>query len=314
MSAQEVGRSREQASYWLPGTSPLSGSPVAIHTPNTGQSTEMGLLRGCWMRGDDMLRLGLECSSLAVAGLPYEATLAIGIQALLSADAGAGVTTWRWSRDDRPTLVDVVAAGAPTPSAKARKRAQELAPQHPTFNGAGWARPTHRVSDLVYLPSFWQTEVWRVFHGYPDGRFPAAVILRAREWPAVLVGVQRTRRNFDADDLSVLDLIREPLSEALAFRAAWEAAASRFGIVHDSAGRLTDREHQVVGLVALGWTNARIGRHLKISERTVRRHLENVNDKLGTANRAAAACTVDRSGAATLPSLPRPRRPPLGTR
>jgi len=38
----------------------------------------------------------------------------------------------------------------------------------------------------------------------------------------------------------------------------------------------------------MGWTNARIGRHLHISERTVRKHLENINGKLGTANRAAA--------------------------
>jgi DNA-binding NarL/FixJ family response regulator len=53
---------------------------------------------------------------------------------------------------------------------------------------------------------------------------------------------------------------------------------------------LTPREEQVVGLVARGWTSARISRHLQISERTVRKHLENINDKLGTANRAAAVC------------------------
>jgi ATP/maltotriose-dependent transcriptional regulator MalT len=87
----------------------------------------------------------------------------------------------------------------------------------------------------------------------------------------------------------VLDLIRGPLIPAQAFRAAWDAAAAK---VRDTVGGLeaplTVREDQVVGLVALGWTNARIGRHLQISERTVRKHLEKINDKLGTANRAAA--------------------------
>ena len=45
---------------------------------------------------------------------------------------------------------------------------------------------------------------------------------------------------------------------------------------------------RITRLVALGWTSARIGRHLQISERTVRKHLKNINDKLGTANRTAA--------------------------
>ena len=52
--------------------------------------------------------------------------------------------------------------------------------------------------------------------------------------------------------------------------------------------RVTPREAQVLAMVAQGLTNRHIGHQLAISERPVRKHLENVNDKLGTVNRASA--------------------------
>jgi len=42
-------------------------------------------------------------------------------------------------------------------------------------------------------------------------------------------------------------------------------------------------------LVARGWTSVHIGTVLGITERTVRKHLTNINEKLGVSNRAAAA-------------------------
>ncbi len=52
---------------------------------------------------------------------------------------------------------------------------------------------------------------------------------------------------------------------------------------------LTDRESQVVGLVASGASNAEIARQMSLSPWTVKRHLANVYAKLGIRNRAAAA-------------------------
>lgn len=51
---------------------------------------------------------------------------------------------------------------------------------------------------------------------------------------------------------------------------------------------LTPREREVIGLVAEGLTNAQIARRLWISAGTVRRHLENVYEKLGVHTRTAA--------------------------
>ena len=117
----------------------------------------------------------------------------------------------------------------------------------------------------------------------------AAVLLVRHPSETVFVGVHRSRHDFDADDMTTLDLLREPLAAALTFRSAWRAAIARTRAAIDTPlfDPLTHREEQIIGLIALGWTNARIGRHLRITERTVRKHVENLNDKLGATNRAA---------------------------
>jgi DNA-binding CsgD family transcriptional regulator len=93
--------------------------------------------------------------------------------------------------------------------------------------------------------------------------------------------------------MEVLDeLVRSPLVPALALLHAWDYAQRRLRrCLADQTHLLTPRETQVLSMVAAGHTNRRIGHRLGLSERTVRKHLENINDKLGTVNRAAA---VDR--------------------
>ncbi len=54
-------------------------------------------------------------------------------------------------------------------------------------------------------------------------------------------------------------------------------------------GGLTEREVEVLRLVAAGHGNARIAAELVLSERTVARHLSNIFTKLGVASRTAAA-------------------------
>ncbi len=241
------------------------------------------------MREDDILRLSLNCARLVVTGQPYESVLADGVAAIMRTDAGTGVTTWDGTHADPIAAVEVVVSGMPPIDQEGKNAALAVMNNHPTF-ARRQLPPTHRLSDTVCLPAFWDTDIWHVMHGHGNGRYPAAVMLALHHDKAMFVGVQRTRRDFDADDMATLDLLREPLTTALAFRAAWQDATKRCrsAINDPSFERLTQREEQVIGLVALGWTNTRIGRQLKISERTVRKHLENINDKLGTTNRAAA--------------------------
>lgn len=61
---------------------------------------------------------------------------------------------------------------------------------------------------------------------------------------------------------------------------------------------LTDRESEVLGLLARGWSNRRIAGKLSIAEVTVRTHVSRVFDKLGVSNRVEAALHALRLGLA----------------
>lgn len=60
--------------------------------------------------------------------------------------------------------------------------------------------------------------------------------------------------------------------------------------------RLTDRERQVLGLMALGAQNKEIARALSISQHTVKVHVHNVFDKLALRNRRQAAAYAVQTG------------------
>src|SRR4029077_1745192 len=51
-------------------------------------------------------------------------------------------------------------------------------------------------------------------------------------------------------------------------------------------GGLTPREAEVLGLIALGYTNPQIGEELVLSVRTVETHRANIQSKLGTSSRS----------------------------
>jgi NarL family two-component system response regulator LiaR len=59
---------------------------------------------------------------------------------------------------------------------------------------------------------------------------------------------------------------------------------------------LTERELDVLRLLARGWDNHQIGGALQISERTVRFHLRNIYDKIGAQTRTEAAVWAVRRG------------------
>jgi len=244
------------------------------------------------MRQDEMVQLSLECARLVVHGEDFAHDLAEGVQRILRADAGVGVT-FLPSVQDHSRNVEVVVAGVPPVPAEHTSQALLRVDQHPTLKRPNWVRQgTHRVSDDVFMPAFWDTEVWFYFHGHANGRYGAAAPLFQSSQSTIFVGAHRSTSDFDGSDMEALDAVRGPLGPALAFRKAWDDATTRLqrsANPVDGTARLTRREAQVLALVARGWTNRRIGHILGITERTVRSHLENVNAKLGVPNRAAAA-------------------------
>ena len=63
-------------------------------------------------------------------------------------------------------------------------------------------------------------------------------------------------------------------------------------------GELTAREQEVLGLIGLGMSNARIALTLCISEKTAGHHVSRILSKLGVRNRAEAAAHAARALAA----------------
>lgn len=88
-----------------------------------------------------------------------------------------------------------------------------------------------------------------------------------------LLLTRKVRRDYDEDDRLVLRLLRPHLAAALGRRPRAD---------------LTDRQREILRLVALGATNDTIGRRLGLSAGTVRKHLENAYERLGAHSRADA--------------------------
>ena len=60
--------------------------------------------------------------------------------------------------------------------------------------------------------------------------------------------------------------------------------------------QLTDREHEILDLLAQGQSNATIAGRLRISDKTVRNHVSNIFTKLAVADRAAAIVRARDAG------------------
>jgi DNA-binding CsgD family transcriptional regulator len=119
---------------------------------------------------------------------------------------------------------------------------------------------------------------WEVAH--PLG-CEHVLTLWLRDETTVLGGFafDRFRGDFRDRDLDVLELLRPHLTR-LARRAAerWPAAAAS----------LTPREREILAWVARGKTNPEIAAALQLAPGTVRKHLDNIYEKLDVPNRTAA--------------------------
>ena len=86
----------------------------------------------------------------------------------------------------------------------------------------------------------------------------------------------------------------------LAFFAAGPGAAAAL----DPFPGLTEREREILDLVARGLTNAEIARRLVVSDKTVRNHVSNVFAKLQVAGRAEAVARARDAGLGSSPLSP----------
>ncbi len=106
--------------------------------------------------------------------------------------------------------------------------------------------------------------------------------------PGYLIGISlnRARHDFADEELLLIELLRPHIE-------AGERAVTRAVV---RAG-LTNREREVLDLVATGATNAAVAEALVVSPGTVKKHLDNIYAKLGVTTRTAAADRAARRAA-----------------
>ena len=91
--------------------------------------------------------------------------------------------------------------------------------------------------------------------------------------------------------------------DADAVSAVLEAAGQTVPAIERPAG-LTEREVEVIGLLARGLQTKQVARALGISVKTADRHIQNAYAKIGVSTRAAAALFAMEHGLAAWGELP----------
>lgn len=232
-----------------------------------------------------------------------EQLLAERMTELLAADAGVRVTRWVAQAGGAPELT-VAVSGLPPATPAWLDLATNVGPRTPSMAAlarVGVRRPV-RVSDALDLRRLWGTEEFEFLHGASGGRYPMGVAFLRRPDQFVFMGLNRSKRDFDDDDLVNLRHLQRVLTHAYAFRRALDDAVREVTqpVAHrrrtlswltalTSEYEPTRREAEVLALLAEGWTNQQIASRLGISERTVRKHLGAVYEQAGVSGRVAAA-------------------------
>ncbi|MCD2443246.1 alpha/beta fold hydrolase [Agromyces sp. SYSU K20354] len=103
------------------------------------------------------------------------------------------------------------------------------------------------------------------------------------------------RGDSDAVVRETLAFLGAPVERAPASTTSGGAASVGRAGAAGAAARLTERERQVLRLVAHGETDAEIAAHLVLSTHTVHRHIANIRTKLGVPSRTAAAAWALRN-------------------
>lgn len=141
-----------------------------------------------------------------------------------------------------------------------------------------------RISDFISPRAFRRTTAYAVL------MVPFGVEYELKLWLPAPPGHARSfcfargpGNDFSERDVELLRLVRPHLAR---LRARWERAPR--------PAQLTERECDVLELVAQGLTNREVAARLFIATGTVRTHLEHVYEKLGVRTRAGAVAAAFR--------------------
>lgn len=146
-----------------------------------------------------------------------------------------------------------------------------------------------KISDKLSRPRFHALGLYADFFRHIPVEDQIAFSLPDPDGKVIGVALNRACRDFSEADRDLLDLIRGHLVNALR-RIRRRQRAQQALTQADSAppAGLTEREAEVIRLVAAGRTNIAAARALGVSPRTVAKHLEHIYRKFDVTSRASA--------------------------
>jgi DNA-binding NarL/FixJ family response regulator len=150
------------------------------------------------------------------------------------------------------------------------------------------ARPTDGTPRVIMLTTFDLDD-----YVYDALRAGASGFLLKHAPAAELLHAVRVVAAGDA--LLAPAVTRRLIADFVASRAVPEAATAR----PERLDALTQRETEVLGYVARGWSNTEIAAHLYLAEQTVKTHVSRIFTKLGLRDRAQAVVLAYESGLVT---------------
>ncbi len=106
-------------------------------------------------------------------------------------------------------------------------------------------------------------------------------------------------KSSDADE--IIEAVRAVYEGKTAFNVGLARLSTNVAPADTPPVALTDREHDILQLVARGLTNKAIGFQLSISDRTVQGHLANVYEKLAVSSRTEAVTRAVSLGLIDVP-------------
>jgi DNA-binding CsgD family transcriptional regulator len=159
------------------------------------------------------------------------------------------------------------------------------------------------ISDFLTQQRFHRLGLYaEFFRGIPV-EHQVAVSLPGPDREVIGVALSRAHHDFCDEDRALLSVLRAPLLAALLrARRRQQAGQALTAMTCSGPADLTEREIQILRLVADGRTNASIAHALEVSPRTVAKHLEHIYRKLGVSSRAAAVSHITMASGPAKPA------------
>jgi DNA-binding CsgD family transcriptional regulator len=163
-----------------------------------------------------------------------------------------------------------------------------------------------RFSDLITRHQLHRLDLYREVYRPLNVEFQIAFTLPSDAERILGVALSRADRDFTADERDLLNLARPYLIQAYRNALAHTAASHGISLSDLHALGLTQRQAEVLRLVAMGRSNQHAARVLGISERTAQKHLEHCYRALNVTSRSQASAVAW----ATAGQHPPPPTPP----